>query len=150
MTIREMVAGFIPDGAFLRRDRGRGLYVTDAPARGGMAVPAGFRVESDGRLAHIYIDDRAMEEIAGRLELSSDALSEELERFRGGSREAAELFSDILKALEAPGGADIAGLDRRVRQAAAVALRAGGGEGLYYCARALAELKNNADKRREV
>ena len=150
MTIRDMVAGFIPRGAFLRRDRGRALYVTDAPAKGGLGCMARFFAETDGVIAHIYIVPQTMEDIAGELELSDDALSEELKRFRGGSPEAAALFSDILKDLEAPAGADITGLDRRLRQAAAVALRAGGGQGLYFCARALAKLKKTAEIQREV
>lgn len=141
MTLRERAAGGLPEGAFLRRDRGRALYITNAPAIGEIGDMPGLRAEVCGGLAHIYVEPGALEDIAGEMGFSEDRLARELAGFRGGSEGAAELFAEAAKALEAPAGADADGLDRRIRQAAAVALREGGGEGLYFCALALAELK---------
>ena len=140
MTPRDMVRPALPAGAFLKRDRGEALYITDAPRKGGMADVPGFVVDAQGDLARIYIDEEKLDMLADQLGFVPDALARELSRFTGGSPQAARLFSDILKALDA-GDGGYAELDKRLRQQAAVALRSGGGEGLYYCAMALAALR---------
>lgn len=142
MTVREMVSKAIPDGAFLRRDRENALFITNAPAKGEIAPLYDFIVEINGPMARIHIKPSSMERISNALDLPDSILSHELTRFKETSPEAAQLFSDILKALDNPPGADFDSLDRRVRRAAAVAMRSGGGDGLYHCAKALSELEN--------
>ena len=139
MTLRDRVRAALPEGAFLKRDRGDALYVTDAPRKGGVADIPGFCVKVQGDIARIFVDAGKLETLSRELGFAPDALADELSGFTGGSPGAAQLFSDILKSLEA-GDGGYEELDRRLRQLAAVALRAGGGEGLYYCAMALAEL----------
>ena len=139
MTLRERMAGALVPGAFLRRDRGGALYISDAPRFGDVNAPEGFRVEIEGALARFYIKPEALEKICDEFGFKEDQLARELRRFKGASEGAARLFSDILKAMEASQTGAWAALDRRVRQAAAVAMRGGEGEGLYYCALALAE-----------
>ena len=139
---RDMISPHIADGAFLRRDRGDALYITNSPARGKNVEIIGFSVESDGKIARIRISPDCLENFARQMELSEDMLSKELSRFMGGSEDSAALFAEIMKAMENPPGADIYALEKRLRQTAAAALRKGGGEGLYWCARALATLKD--------
>ena len=143
MNLRERARAALPERAFLRRDRGSALFVSNAPAFGRMGPVKGFRAETSGGLTRLYVEPALLEECG----YAPDALAESLERFRGTSEDAAALFSDIMKALDG-GGEEVPGtLDRRLRQEAARAMRAGGGEGLYYCALALAELnrKNYSD-----
>ncbi len=135
MDIRAAVAACLPDEAFLRRDRGSGLYVTNAPAKGWAGEIPGFSVEVSGAIAHISVLPETMETCG----YEPDRLALELERFRGASEEALEIFTECVKCIEAPDDVQWMKCDRRVRQAAAKALRCGGGEGLYYCALALAE-----------
>ena len=135
MDIRAMVAAHLPEGAFLRRDRGSGLYVTNAPAKGWAGEIPGFSVEVSGAIARISI----LPEITESCDYAPDRLAAELERFKGTSDEAAEIFTECVKCIEAPDDVQWTKCDRRIRQAAAKALRCGGGEGLYYCALALAE-----------
>lgn len=135
--MREYVASCLPEGAFLRRDRGGAMYVTNAPAKGWRGDIPGFVVETDGALAHITPDADTMRKCG----YEGDALARELGRFRGASEEALRIFAACMKCAEAPDGAAYEKCDRLVRQAAAVALRKGGGEGLYYCALALAEAR---------
>lgn len=135
MDMRAMAAAHLPEGAFLRRDRGSALYVTNAPAKGWSGEIPGFSVEITGAIAHIAPLGETMEKCG----YAPDRFADELERFRGASAEALEIFIECVKCAESPDEAQFAKCDRRVRQAAAKALRSGGGEGLYYCALALAE-----------
>lgn len=140
--LRAYVAARLPDGAFLRRDRGDAMYVTNAPAKGWRGDIPGFTVETEGALAHISPDADTMQKCG----YEGDALARELCRFRGASDEALSIFAACMKCAEAPDERAFAACDRRVRQAAAAALREGGGEGLYYCALALAEARRRLDK----
>lgn len=135
MELREYVRGALPQGAFLRRDRGDALYITDAPRLGWNGPLTGFSVEICGSLARITPLAGAMT----RCDYAPDMLAQELSGMKGASQEALELFVECLKCVEAPDRGTYGRCDRRVRQAAAKALRAGGGEGLYYCALALSE-----------
>lgn len=135
MELRKYVRGALPQGAFLRRDRGDALYITDAPRLGWEGNLEGFSVEIRGALARIS-------PLAGtmtRCDYAPDRLAMELSGMKGASPEALGLFIECLKCAEAPEAGTYARLDRRLRQAAARAMRAGGGDGLYYCALALAE-----------
>lgn len=135
MEFREYVRGALPQGAFLRRDRGDALYITDAPRRGWIGPLSGFSVEICGPFAKISPLGGTM----ARCDYAPDRLALELSRMKGASPEALILFIECLKCAEAPDSGAYGRCDRRLRQAAARAMRAGGGEGLYYCALALAE-----------
>jgi hypothetical protein len=137
VTLRDRVAAELPAGAFLRRDRGDALYITDAPRLGWAGVIPGFDVAVRGGIARII--PRA--ELMGECDFEPDALARELERFRDLPPDCVKLFSLGIKVLESPGEVRIAEYDRRIRQAAAVALRSGGSGGLYACALVLAEAK---------
>ena len=130
-----MVSAYLPEDAFLRRDRGDGLYVTNAPAKGWHGEIPGFSVDVSGGIARI----NALPETIEKCGYMPDGLAAELERFKGTSPESVRIFCECIKCAEAPDAAKWEKCDRMLRQAAAKALRDGGGEGLYYCALALAE-----------
>lgn len=135
MELRDYVRSALPQGAFLRRDRGDALYITDAPRLGWTGPLSGFSVEIRGPLARIS-------PLAGTMaccDYAPDRLARELSGMKGTSPEALGLFIECLKCVEAPDIGAYGRCDRKLRQAAAKGLRAGGGEGLYYCALALAE-----------
>ena len=129
------MAGF--PGAFLRRDRGAGLYVTDAPKTGqGSACEralerAGFYTRCAGALLYIMPGDSL---ISGFIEWAAhicagDPLLEDFARFNARESCADEqaLFMEGLKLLETRGADDdkTALYERRVRQMAARCLRTG-------------------------
>lgn len=135
MDIREYVRGALPQGAVLRRDRDDALYITDAPRLGWSGPLDGFYVEICGPLARISPLAVTMQ----RCDYAPDRLAQELSGMKGASPEALTLFIECLKCAEAPDVGAYGRCDKKLRQAAARAMRAGGGEGLYYCALALAE-----------
>ena len=139
--LRALVAAQLPGGAFLRRDRGTALYVTNAPAKGWQGKIDGFSVEQNGALARLTPDAGTMQACG----FAPDRLAVELERFRGASDAATVIFAACMKCAEAPDETGFDRCDRMLRQAAAQAMRAGGGEGLYYCALALAEARRRLD-----
>ena len=131
--MRESLRVALPERAFLRRDRGDALFISNAPAFE-EEIPAipGFILKKEGTLLHILPDSAWM------LELEKndppDQLSETLLRFRGMEADegALNLFAGGLKLLD--GGAaphEAAAFDRSVRQRAAAALRGGHPGGLY-------------------
>ena len=133
--LRAAVASQLPPGVSIKRDRGDALYITNAPAKGWNGDITGFDAVINGAMARIYPAGSTME----KCDFEPDTLANELARFRGASRESMLLFCACMKCVEAPDAAVYEKCDRAVRQAAARALRTGGGEGLYYCALALAE-----------
>ena len=142
--LRAAVASQLPEGAFLRCDRGDALYVTNAPAKGWDGRLEGFWAHTEGAIAHIYPDKTTVEKCS----FAPDRLAEELSRFRGVSDYVIPIFCACIKCVELPEEAVFERCDRMVRQAAARALRAGGGEGLYYCALALAEARRRLDEKK--
>lgn len=141
--LRALAAAQLPEGAFLRRDRGEALYVTNAPAKGWNGNINGFSVEISGNIAKLTPNADTIQ----ACDFAPDTLAKELSRFTGTSREAIAIFSACIKCVEAPDTVSYEKCDRLLRQAAAKALRSGGGEGLYYCALALAEAgRRIADK----
>ena len=137
MNLRRFVAAPLPEGAFLRRDRGNALYITNAPSKGWTGMLDGFSVEQQGMMARLSI----LPEMIEKCDYAPDSLAFELERFRGVSQDAAAIFTECVKCIEAPEQILWEKCDRNLRQAAAAAMRSGCGEGLYYCALALAEAK---------
>ena len=141
--LRALAAAQLPQGAFLRRDRGGALYVTNAPAKGWSGDISGFSVEISGGIVKLTPDGDTMQSC----DFAPDTLAKELSRFTGASDEAIAVFAACVKCAEAPDPVSYEKCDRMLRQTAAKAMRTGGGEGLYYCALALAEAgRRIADK----
>ena len=136
--LRAMARAALPPRAFLRRDRGDALFVTNAPAFDPTLrdIP-GFTAERRGGLLHLLPDASWLARWERRTPEPPDDLCAKLQRFRNTppDRDNLLLFARGLKLLD--GGAapeDIAAYDRTVRQRAAVALRGGCGGGLYAAA----------------
>lgn len=144
MNLRERARALLPAAAFLRRDRGDALYITDAPRHGWSGEIPGLRAEVGGGIARLFIK----EEILAACGFPPDELAESLARFQNqpAAGEALALFTEGLKLLEAPDGAGYLACDKKLRQAAAVALRTNEGGGLYACALVLAEIKRRISK----
>ena len=138
--MRDDLRRALPPRAFLRRDRGEYLFITNAPALSG-ELPAlpGFIAEPRGSLLAILPDGGwAME-----LEICSeppDQLSKSLIRFRGMEADRAGLMllgqgwklMNMAAATDANMNAEIQAYDRALRRRAALALRgACCGGGLY-------------------
>lgn len=134
--LRRAALGPLPEGAFLRRDRGAALYVTDAPRRGGTADwrSAGFLCQESGGLARLTPDDRWLQRLEALYPEPPDYLCAALRRFCGpAGPEALRLFARGVKPLD--GGGDDPLYARALRQRAAVCLRTHDpGGGLYACA----------------
>lgn len=140
-ALRNAASSALPPGAFLRRDRGDALFVTDAPRR---AADGGWLAELGARGFDCRVEDGLARLTPGpawaaRLEAlfpaPPDFLSASLARFGGPpDGEAPGLFAEGLRALD--GGPGFERYDRRLRQCAARRLRDGGltGGGLYACA----------------
>ena len=135
-ALRDAAQSALPKGAFLRRDRGDGLFVTDAPRLGGGSEAAlraaGFEAEEVGGLLRLTPSGRWLTELMDAWPVPPDHLCGTLERFRGEpDGESRKLFAHGAKLLL--GAPDDQTFDRRLRQRAAVCLREGGGGGLYGC-----------------
>ena len=137
--VRAAAQAILPPGAWLRRDRGDALYITDAPRRDPAAdwpnrfELAGFGCRLEGGLALLNPGAAWLDALAAEYPEPPDHLCMTLQRFSGPPDAASiRLFSRGLKALDA--GVCDPGYDRAVRRRAAECLRAGGGSGLYACA----------------
>ena len=147
-ALRAAASAALPEGAFLRRDRGDALFVTDAPRLRPRAVwpaalaEAGFACTQTGGLLRLVPDARWPRRLEAERPEPPDALCASLVRFRGMEPEAESLrlFALGAKCLEV--GGDAARFDRLLRQRAAVCLRSNAlnpkkpprGGGLYACA----------------
>ena len=136
--MRARARAALPPRAFLRRDRGDALFVTNAPAFDpALREVPGFIAERRGGLLFLLPDASWLRRWERRFPEPPDDLCAKLERFRGEAidRENLLLFARGAKLLD--GGAvseDVAAYDRAVRQRAALALRGGRGGGLYAAA----------------
>ena len=141
----ESLLGAAVPGAFLRRARGDALFVSDAARK----TPDTTALESElskyfytarveKNLLHI---SPAPEKVRAFEAFSSPEITPFLRgftAFRGRETDegAAILFSEGIKlCAESSGAAAISAYEKRVRQRAALALRTGGGGGLFACAR---------------
>lgn len=135
-ALRRAARQLLPTGAFLRRDRGDALYVTDAPRRSAAVdwSAAGFVCREAGGLAYLTPDAVWLQRLEALYPDPPDALCQSFRRFTGPpDAEALRLFARGMKALEA--GAHDPGYARELRQHAAVCLREHlPGGGLYACA----------------
>ena len=128
----------LPGAAFLQIDRGGGLFAAgfgqESPGDGwaDALAKAGFSTVPHGRILRLAPDARWLEVLAAAWPDPPDYLCRTLRRFDG----PADAESLVLFALGAKGlyGMPDPAFERRLRQRAAVCLRAGGGGGLYACA----------------
>lgn len=142
--MRRALRSALPEKAFLRRDRGDALFITNAPAfEPALSEVPGFRAQLQAPLMRILPDESWI----FRLEENPapDQLSASLARFRGDFPDAQNilLFVQGAKLLDDPSACtpdQIAAFDRALRQSAAIALRGGCGGGLYACALMNAEI----------
>jgi len=136
--MRATIRAALPERAFLRRDRGRALYITNAPAFDpDVCAVEGFQVRRQDGLALIHPEPTWMSELEDAFPRATSDLSATLLRFRGwaATTEALELFCAGIKLQEmgksAP-EAEIEAFDRALRQMAARALRGGIAPGGLY------------------
>ena len=155
-ALREAAAAPLPPGAFLRRDRGDALFVTDAPRLRPQAdwprvfTGAGFLCARRGELICLMPDAGWLRRLESAFPEPPDQLCATLRRFAGRSPDGASLGLFALGARALDGGEGGARFDRALRRRAAECLRLGRdavdapGGGLYACA-LLDHLLNNAE-----
>ena len=143
--LRTELRPLLPERAFLKRDRGDALLITNAPVFGCSPerLP-GCIVENRGRLLCILPDAQWIAEYEAAIPEPPDHLSHSLLRFRGVEADIdnLHLFARIAKLLDAqPSPGETEACVRALRNRAALALRGGCGGGLYACACVRALLK---------
>ena len=136
--LRGELRPLLPERAFLKRDRGDALLISNAPAFG--CTPErlpGCIVENRGMLLCILPDAQWIAEYEAAIPEPPDHLSRTLLRFRGveADLDNLRLFAWCAKLMDAqPSPGEIEACDRALRNRAALALRGGCGGGLYACA----------------
>ena len=148
--IRELVERALEGtGAFLRCDRGEGLYVTNLPAKTDDCTVfrhemerAGIRAQEMGALLRLTPEARWAEAFAAWAapEIAPGELTRQLEKTRGRPicPEETACWLEGMKRLELGDAGDY---ERTVRQAAAAALRKKGGGLLFACGMCLDMMK---------
>jgi hypothetical protein len=147
-TLRTAAAAALPKGAFLRRDRGDALFVTDAPRFisrpdwSARLLEAGFYCTDSGGLLRLWPAEVWLARLEAACPDPPDAFCRSLMRFRGHSYdgESLKLFALGIRCLD--GGDGATRFDRQLRQRAATCLRLNAmnpsdptrGGGLYACA----------------
>ena len=148
LKLRQAARAALPAGAFLRRDRGDGLFIIDAPRRcpDGDWRPAlreaGFAVETRDGLACLSPAPIWLKKLEARFPEPPDAFCASLFRFAGLAPETESLMLFALGARTLDGGDGNEGFNRALRQRAAECLRLNAnrpegptcGGGLYACA----------------
>lgn len=143
--MRDALRTALPERAFLRRDRGDALFISNAPTFGSGTIEIpGFILEESAGMLHILPDESWI--VRCEQTCAPDFLSRSLARFRGEApdRDNLVLFARGVKLLDAAGSAsatEINAFDRCLRQRAALALRGGCGGGLYAAALVNAQLQ---------
>ena len=136
--LRAAARAALPSRAFLRRDRGDALFVTNAPAFDpALREIPGFAAERRGSLMYLLPDESWIRRWERRFPDPPDDLCAGLARFRGQApdRENLLLFAQGAKLLDGSATKEeITAYGRRLRQRAALALRGGCGGGLYASA----------------
>ena len=146
-TLREAARAALPEGAFLRRDRGEALFATDAPRLSpdadwpGALARAGFACELQGGLAFITPGPKWLAALERAWPAPPDDLCRSLARFAGLEPDGESLRLFALGARRLDGDPEVGGrFERRLRQRAAECLRLNAhsdqnrGGGLYACA----------------
>ena len=136
--MRAELKSLLPERAFLKRDRGDALLISNAPAFGFSPEQLpGCIVETRGMLLCILPDAQWIAEYEAAIPEPPDHLSRTLLLFRGveADPDNLRLFARIAKLMDAqPSPGEIEACDRALRNRAALALRGGCGGGLYACA----------------
>ena len=146
--LRAAATAVLPEGAFLRRDRGGALFITDAPRiqpHTDWSIPlagAGFDCAGDEGVLRLWPAEGWLTRLEAAHPDPTGDLCKSLLHFRGRTPdgESLRLFALGVRCLEAGEGA--ARYDRQLRQRAAVCLRLNAmnpldppcGGGLYACA----------------
>ena len=130
--------------AFLRCDRGGGLYVTNAPLTSAQLHDlerAGFRAEPMGRLWRLFPGEAIIREVEAWLSQEGDPLR--LPALSGVLEADCALLCEGLKRLELPADeAALARYEKRLRQRAAECMRIHQGGGLLsLCGRLLLKIR---------
>ena len=135
-AMRKAIQSILPKGAFLRRDWGYALFVTDASRRETEIDwgRLGFIRESRDGMDHLTPAPKWLNALEAEYPEPPDTLCAFFHGFSGmPGPEALKLFAAGMKALDA--GRSDPSYDRRLRQLAAVTLRKHqSGGGLYACA----------------
>ena len=137
-------------GAFVRCDRGEGLYVTNAPQRTGNALAlceglqrAGFMVEEQGGLWRLTPREGLVRALTAWLEGEEQSLY--LPAWQDRAEQLADwaLLWEGIKRLEMPGDrAALVGYEKKLRQRAALCLRTGAGGGMLpLCGQLLSRIE---------
>ncbi len=144
--LRQAARAALPEGAFLRRDRGDALFVTDAPRLDAgpswqeALARAGFLVEERDALARITPGPAWLSALEAEHPVPPDDLCRSLVRFAGRAPDGASLRLFALGARLLDGEADDGRFERALRKRAAECLRLNAnrtescGGGLYACA----------------
>ena len=146
--LRAAATAALPPGAFLRRDRGDALFITDAPRidpgadRAVRLNAAGFTCAGSGGLLRLWPAEIWLTRLEAATPDPPDDLCRGLFRFRGKAPDGAslKLFALGMRCLD--GGEGATRFDRLLRQRAAQCLRENAmnpddptrGGGLYACA----------------
>jgi len=147
-SLRTAAAAALPEGAFLRRDRGDALFVTDAPRISNrmdwaaVLFEAGFYCAESSGLLRLWPAEIWLTRLEAACPDPPDALCQGLLRFRGHrpDSESLKLFALGVRCMD--GGNGATRFDRQLRQRAAACLRLNAmnpseptcGGGLYACA----------------
>lgn len=136
-AMRTRVRSFLPERAFLNRDRGDWALVTNAPVfDSALETVPGFICMRREKLLFL-LPDESWVESCERGE-SADFLCQSLACFRGQKpdMENMKLFAEGAKLLDSGSvpEAEIEAYDKKLRRRAALALRGGCGGALYACA----------------
>ena len=127
--LRAAATAALPPGAFLRRDRGDALFITDAPRidpgadRAVRLNAAGFTCAGSGGLLRLWPAEIWLTRLEEATPDPPDDLCRGLFRFRGKAPDGAslKLFALGMRCLD--GGEGATRFDRLLRQRAAVCLR---------------------------
>lgn len=146
-AMREAILPHLPPRAFLKRDRGEGLLVTNAPVFDPKldAIP-GFILEKQGSILRILPDESWLIRLEQQVPEPPDHFSKTLLRFRDiqPDRDNLRIFVQGAKLLDegyTPAPAEIAAYNQALRQRCAEALRGGAcGGGLYASAILLSQI----------
>lgn len=147
-TLLAMARSALPEQAFLKRDRGDMLFVSNAPTFAPeLTVVPGFSCERRGDLIYLLPEASWVVRWEGCLPEAPDQLCGSLLRFRGTTpnRDNIQLFARGAKLLDGrPSPGEIEIFDRDIRRRAALALRGGCGGALYGCAMLLHRMREKA------
>lgn len=148
-AMRAAARAALPPRAFLKRDRGSALFITNAPVFDpALSTVPGFRAERQGALLRLTPDESWIQRLERRRTDPPDHLSLSLMRFRGRDVPPENLMLFVQGAKLADAGsaatpAEAAAYSRALRQRAAAALRLGSGGGLYAAAILNAMIEKN-------